>query len=173
MCTKLNYSERRRWSTILPYNCLVIQLFICLSEDGILSLYNISKDTSGYYICTSSNKIRSAQCNITLAVMPREHIFYLLSPKPPSKLSNQWFLHLFLTTSWSHPPCSHHEPWIRWENYRHCRRCNRAHRNNRYRLLLLPPEEEATRCGICHGVGHERTHTHCDGNLCDTDGVEG
>ncbi|XP_056871409.1 cell surface A33 antigen-like [Takifugu flavidus] len=39
-------------------------------KDGILSLYNISKDTSGYYICTSSNKIRSAQCNITLAVMP-------------------------------------------------------------------------------------------------------
>ncbi|XP_026176356.1 cell surface A33 antigen-like [Mastacembelus armatus] len=39
-------------------------------KGGILSLYNISKDTSGYYICTSSNKIRSATCNITLAVMP-------------------------------------------------------------------------------------------------------
>ncbi|MED6235444.1 hypothetical protein ATANTOWER_026303 [Ataeniobius toweri] len=39
-------------------------------KGGILSLYNISKDTSGYYICTSSNKIRSASCNITLAVMP-------------------------------------------------------------------------------------------------------
>ncbi|XP_038557903.1 glycoprotein A33 (transmembrane), paralog a [Micropterus salmoides] len=39
-------------------------------QGGILSLYNISKDTSGYYICTSSNKIRSATCNITLTVMP-------------------------------------------------------------------------------------------------------
>nr|XP_046247699.1 cell surface A33 antigen-like [Scatophagus argus] len=37
---------------------------------GVLSLYNITKDTSGYYICTSSNKIRSATCNITLSVMP-------------------------------------------------------------------------------------------------------
>uniref|UniRef100_A0A3Q3D0T6 Ig-like domain-containing protein n=1 Tax=Haplochromis burtoni TaxID=8153 RepID=A0A3Q3D0T6_HAPBU len=39
-------------------------------KDGILSLYNISKDTSGYYICTSRNKIRFATCNLTLAVMP-------------------------------------------------------------------------------------------------------
>ncbi|XP_045888789.1 glycoprotein A33 (transmembrane), paralog a [Micropterus dolomieu] len=39
-------------------------------QGGILSLYNISKDASGYYICTSSNKIRSATCNITLTVMP-------------------------------------------------------------------------------------------------------
>uniref|UniRef100_A0A8C4HZ27 Ig-like domain-containing protein n=1 Tax=Dicentrarchus labrax TaxID=13489 RepID=A0A8C4HZ27_DICLA len=39
-------------------------------KGGILSLYNISKETSGYYICTSSNKIRSATCNITVAVMP-------------------------------------------------------------------------------------------------------
>lgn len=39
-------------------------------EGGVLSLFNITKETSGYYICTSSNKIRSATCNITLAVMP-------------------------------------------------------------------------------------------------------
>ncbi|KAI3377490.1 hypothetical protein L3Q82_008671, partial [Scortum barcoo] len=39
-------------------------------KGGILSLYNISKDTSGYYICTSTNKIRSASCNLTLSVMP-------------------------------------------------------------------------------------------------------
>ncbi|KAI4830906.1 hypothetical protein KUCAC02_002507 [Chaenocephalus aceratus] len=39
-------------------------------KGGILSLYNISKDTSGYYVCTSTNKIRSASCNITLTVMP-------------------------------------------------------------------------------------------------------
>ncbi|XP_062269664.1 cell surface A33 antigen-like [Platichthys flesus] len=37
---------------------------------GILSMYNITKDTSGYFTCTSTNKIRSAKCNITLAVMP-------------------------------------------------------------------------------------------------------
>ncbi|CAL8364154.1 unnamed protein product [Gadus morhua 'NCC'] len=37
---------------------------------GILSLYNISMDTSGYFICTSKNKIRSASCNITLKVLP-------------------------------------------------------------------------------------------------------
>ncbi|XP_029000885.1 cell surface A33 antigen-like isoform X2 [Betta splendens] len=41
------------------------------SNAGILSLYNISKDTSGYYICTSANKIRSAKCNFTLSVMPQ------------------------------------------------------------------------------------------------------
>ncbi|KAM4744910.1 cell surface A33 antigen-like [Anableps anableps] len=39
-------------------------------KGGILSLYNISRDTSGYYTCTSSNKIRSASCNITLTVLP-------------------------------------------------------------------------------------------------------
>uniref|UniRef100_A0A3Q2CQS6 Ig-like domain-containing protein n=1 Tax=Cyprinodon variegatus TaxID=28743 RepID=A0A3Q2CQS6_CYPVA len=40
------------------------------TTDRILSLYNISKETSGFYVCTSSNKIRSATCNITLTVMP-------------------------------------------------------------------------------------------------------
>ncbi|KAF4087366.1 hypothetical protein AMELA_G00094870 [Ameiurus melas] len=39
-------------------------------QDGVLSLFNVSMETSGYYICTSTNKIRSAKCNITLAVMP-------------------------------------------------------------------------------------------------------
>ncbi|CAK6970791.1 cell surface A33 antigen-like [Scomber scombrus] len=39
-------------------------------KGGILSLYNITKDSSGFYICTSRNKIRSATCNLTLAVMP-------------------------------------------------------------------------------------------------------
>ncbi|AWP01314.1 putative cell surface A33 antigen-like [Scophthalmus maximus] len=39
-------------------------------KGGVLSLYNISKDSSGFYTCTSSNKIRSAACNITLKVMP-------------------------------------------------------------------------------------------------------
>ncbi|XP_056135120.1 cell surface A33 antigen-like [Lampris incognitus] len=39
-------------------------------KDGILSLYNISRETSGYYTCTSRNKIRSVTCSITLKVMP-------------------------------------------------------------------------------------------------------
>ncbi|XP_035991601.1 cell surface A33 antigen [Fundulus heteroclitus] len=39
-------------------------------KGGILSLYDISKETSGYYICTSSNKISSATCNIPVAVLP-------------------------------------------------------------------------------------------------------
>ncbi|XP_073319931.1 cell surface A33 antigen-like [Pagrus major] len=39
-------------------------------KGGIMSLFNISRDTSGFYICTSSNKIHSATCNVTLSVMP-------------------------------------------------------------------------------------------------------
>ncbi|XP_067848441.1 cell surface A33 antigen-like [Heptranchias perlo] len=38
-------------------------------QDGLI-LKNISVDTSGFFICTSKNKIKSASCNITLAVMP-------------------------------------------------------------------------------------------------------
>ncbi|TSK17782.1 Cell surface A33 antigen [Bagarius yarrelli] len=38
--------------------------------NGVLSLYNISAETSGYYICTSANKLRTESCNLTLSVMP-------------------------------------------------------------------------------------------------------
>ncbi|XP_048884918.1 glycoprotein A33 (transmembrane), paralog a isoform X2 [Brienomyrus brachyistius] len=38
------------------------------SKDGVLSLFNISADTTGYYICKSANKIRAQSCNYTLAV---------------------------------------------------------------------------------------------------------
>ncbi|XP_061830608.1 cell surface A33 antigen-like [Nerophis lumbriciformis] len=41
------------------------------TRGGVMSLFNITKETSGYYTCTSSNKIRSASCNVTLSVMPR------------------------------------------------------------------------------------------------------
>ncbi|XP_041067908.1 cell surface A33 antigen-like [Carcharodon carcharias] len=37
--------------------------------DGLL-LKNLSADTTGFFLCTSRNKIQSAFCNITLAVMP-------------------------------------------------------------------------------------------------------
>ncbi|XP_052400936.1 glycoprotein A33 (transmembrane), paralog a isoform X1 [Carassius gibelio] len=39
-------------------------------QSGVLSLLNISMDTSGYYICTSTNEIKSATCNVTLRVDP-------------------------------------------------------------------------------------------------------
>ncbi|ELK16319.1 Cell surface A33 antigen [Pteropus alecto] len=35
------------------------------------TLKNISADTSGYYICTSSNEVGAESCNITVAVRPR------------------------------------------------------------------------------------------------------
>ncbi|XP_048396935.1 cell surface A33 antigen-like [Stegostoma tigrinum] len=37
--------------------------------DGLL-LKNLSAETSGYFVCTSRNKIKTVSCNITLAVMP-------------------------------------------------------------------------------------------------------
>lgn len=72
-----------RPSTIMPDNCALIHLILCFSENGILSLYNISKETSGYYICTATNKIRSAQCNITVSVYPREQKLNFFSPFHP------------------------------------------------------------------------------------------
>ncbi|XP_017159613.1 cell surface A33 antigen-like [Poecilia reticulata] len=40
------------------------------AKEGTLSLYNITKETSGFYICISENKIRSASCNLTVTVLP-------------------------------------------------------------------------------------------------------
>ncbi|XP_010776982.1 uncharacterized protein isoform X2 [Notothenia coriiceps] len=37
---------------------------------GVLSLFNISIDTSGFFICTSTNRVGSSSCNLTLAVTP-------------------------------------------------------------------------------------------------------
>ncbi|XP_070771099.1 cell surface A33 antigen-like [Enoplosus armatus] len=39
-------------------------------KNGALSLFNISREMSGFYICTSTNRIGSASCNLTLAVIP-------------------------------------------------------------------------------------------------------
>ncbi|CAJ1079619.1 V-set and immunoglobulin domain-containing protein 1 [Xyrichtys novacula] len=39
-------------------------------KDGALSLFNISKEMSGFYICESTNRIGSASCNLTLSVLP-------------------------------------------------------------------------------------------------------
>ncbi|XP_005466878.2 cell surface A33 antigen-like [Oreochromis niloticus] len=58
------------WKRFNVQNQSVPQDSRTTDKDGILSLYNITKDTSGYYVCTSQNKIRSATCNLTLSVMP-------------------------------------------------------------------------------------------------------
>ncbi|KAM4609422.1 V-set and immunoglobulin domain-containing protein 2-like [Polymixia lowei] len=39
-------------------------------KDGFISLFNISMETSGFFICSSTNRIGSASCNFTLSVMP-------------------------------------------------------------------------------------------------------
>ncbi|XP_061734820.1 cell surface A33 antigen [Nerophis ophidion] len=39
-------------------------------KNGVLSLFNISRETSGFFICASTNRVGSASCNFTLAVMP-------------------------------------------------------------------------------------------------------
>lgn len=56
-------------SSAAPSMCLC---GLCVAEDGALSLFNISRETSGFYICTTSNRIGSARCNMTLAVLPGE-----------------------------------------------------------------------------------------------------
>uniref|UniRef100_A0A3B3W392 Cell surface A33 antigen-like n=1 Tax=Poecilia latipinna TaxID=48699 RepID=A0A3B3W392_9TELE len=40
------------------------------TTESTLFLYNLTKETSGFYICTSANKIRSASCNLTVTVLP-------------------------------------------------------------------------------------------------------
>ncbi|KAJ8013256.1 hypothetical protein DPEC_G00051370 [Dallia pectoralis] len=39
-------------------------------KNGVLSLFNISMETSGFFICTAANKINSSSFNYTLTVMP-------------------------------------------------------------------------------------------------------
>ncbi|XP_068765774.1 LOW QUALITY PROTEIN: cell surface A33 antigen [Struthio camelus] len=41
-----------------------------ITEGERLTLKNISADTSGFYICTSSNRVGKESCNITVSVMP-------------------------------------------------------------------------------------------------------
>ncbi|XP_034142704.1 cell surface A33 antigen isoform X2 [Esox lucius] len=41
-----------------------------IEKNGVLSLFNISMATSGFFICTATNKISSSSFNFTLAVMP-------------------------------------------------------------------------------------------------------
>ncbi|KAA0715619.1 A33 antigen Glycoprotein [Triplophysa tibetana] len=39
-------------------------------KGGVLSLFNVSIETSGFYVCLSSNKVGSESCNFTLSVIP-------------------------------------------------------------------------------------------------------
>uniref|UniRef100_A0A672IUA7 Glycoprotein A33 (transmembrane), paralog b n=1 Tax=Salarias fasciatus TaxID=181472 RepID=A0A672IUA7_SALFA len=39
-------------------------------KDGVLSLFNITRETSGFFTCSSTNRVGSASCTFTLAVMP-------------------------------------------------------------------------------------------------------
>lgn len=52
--------------------------YLCVAEDGVLSLFNISRETSGFYICTSKNRIGESVCNITLSVMPGKCLKWLI-----------------------------------------------------------------------------------------------
>lgn len=126
---------------------------LCLSDKGVLSLFNISKETSGFYICTSSNKIRSATCNLTLAVMPRETSL-LLFYHPLSSIID-FNINIYLCLSL----CSHHEHRLHRRNHRWRRR--RFDCTHHRRLLLLLSQEEQGG-GIRHGVTHThmQTHTH-------------
>ena len=58
-----------------------------VAEEGVLSLFNISRGMSGFYTCTSTNRVGSARCNFTLAVTPGEceDVIYRL-------ISSQWTL---------------------------------------------------------------------------------
>lgn len=58
------------WIFLLPVYEKNVKMFCFITVDGVLSLFNISRETSGFYICTSTNRIDSASCNLTLAVLP-------------------------------------------------------------------------------------------------------
>ncbi|XP_030059819.1 cell surface A33 antigen isoform X2 [Microcaecilia unicolor] len=58
------------WETFTPQNQLRQLPPTAVREGGLLTLKNISADTTGFYICTATNKISKDFCNITLTVMP-------------------------------------------------------------------------------------------------------
>ncbi|XP_055500294.1 cell surface A33 antigen-like isoform X1 [Leucoraja erinacea] len=58
------------WQNYSPMNQPRQMPQMSIQESDGLTLKNISAKTSGFFICTSKNKIRAASCNITLAVMP-------------------------------------------------------------------------------------------------------
>ncbi|CAI9563374.1 unnamed protein product [Staurois parvus] len=57
------------WQIFSPQNTLRTLPATATIEGGVLSLKNISTETSGFFICTSTNKIGQDSCNMTLSVM--------------------------------------------------------------------------------------------------------
>ncbi|XP_040195018.1 cell surface A33 antigen [Rana temporaria] len=58
------------WESYTPQNVPRPLPATATIEGGVLSLKNISMETSGFFICTSKNRIGQDSCNMTLAVMP-------------------------------------------------------------------------------------------------------
>ncbi|KAM5182314.1 cell surface A33 antigen [Mantella aurantiaca] len=58
------------WQSYTPQNVQRPLPATAVTDGGSLTLKNISMETSGFFICTSTNKIGSDSCNLTLAVMP-------------------------------------------------------------------------------------------------------
>lgn len=55
--------------------CFYSYLFwpdLCFTTGQQITLKNISADTSGFYICTSTNIVGTEFCNMTVSVMPRK-----------------------------------------------------------------------------------------------------
>ncbi|KAM4701363.1 cell surface A33 antigen [Discoglossus pictus] len=59
-----------KWESYTPQNVPRQLPLTSETVGGSLTLKNISMDTSGYFICTSTNKVGAESCNLTLAVMP-------------------------------------------------------------------------------------------------------
>ncbi|XP_075707123.1 cell surface A33 antigen-like [Rhinoderma darwinii] len=58
------------WTTFTPQDAPRLLPPTAVIDKGELTLKNISMETSGFFICTSNNKVGRESCNITLAVMP-------------------------------------------------------------------------------------------------------
>lgn len=70
------YRKTRAWGS----HCSSLQIPGTMGIYGVspsgtgqtLALKNISMDMSGYFVCTARNEVGEEQCNISLAVTPRE-----------------------------------------------------------------------------------------------------
>ncbi|XP_072254483.1 cell surface A33 antigen [Pyxicephalus adspersus] len=58
------------WKSYTPQDAPRALPATSVTEGGSLTLKNISMETSGFFICTSTNRIGEDSCNLTLAVMP-------------------------------------------------------------------------------------------------------
>ncbi|XP_029434831.1 cell surface A33 antigen isoform X2 [Rhinatrema bivittatum] len=60
------------WQSFTPQNQLRQLPQTAVIAGGQVTLKNISAETSGFYICTATNKIAKDSCNITVAVIPQK-----------------------------------------------------------------------------------------------------